>query len=55
LPVELERVDVWLDDERFFAPFVALFDPRFGTASAKPARSGSSMSAEALGFFAPPT
>jgi hypothetical protein len=24
LPVELERVDVWLDDERFFAPFVAL-------------------------------
>jgi IS5 family transposase len=21
LPVELERVDAWLDDERFFAPF----------------------------------
>lgn len=33
LPVELERVDGWLDDERFFAPFVPFFDPRFGRPS----------------------
>jgi IS5 family transposase len=33
LPVELERVDVWLDDERFFAPFVSFFDPRIGRPS----------------------
>jgi hypothetical protein len=25
LPVELERVDAWLDDEAFFAPFRAHF------------------------------
>jgi hypothetical protein len=24
LPAELERVDAWLDDERFFASFVSL-------------------------------
>src|SRR2546423_7687787 len=30
LPAELERVDAWLDDERFFAPFVPFFDPRIG-------------------------
>jgi IS5 family transposase len=30
LPVELERVDGWLDDERFFAPFVPFFDSRIG-------------------------
>jgi IS5 family transposase len=33
LPVELERVDAWLDDERFFAPFVPFFDPRIGRPS----------------------
>ena len=32
LPAELERVDVWLDDERFFAPFVPFFDPADGPA-----------------------
>ena len=30
---ELERVDAWLDDGRFFAPFVAFFDPRIGRPS----------------------
>jgi IS5 family transposase len=33
LPAELERVDLWLDDERFFAPFVPFFDPRIGRPS----------------------
>jgi transposase, IS5 family len=33
LSVELERVDGWLDDERFFGPFVAHFDPRIGRPS----------------------
>ena len=33
LPVELERVDAWLDDERFFAPFRAHFDARLGRPS----------------------
>jgi transposase, IS5 family len=33
LPAELERVDAWLDDERFFAPFVAHFDRRLGRPS----------------------
>ena len=33
LPAELERVDGWLDDERFFAPFVPFFDPRIGRPS----------------------
>ncbi|MGR6320735.1 ISNCY family transposase [Micromonospora soli] len=33
LPVELERVDAWLDDERFFAPFTAHFSPRLGRPS----------------------
>jgi transposase, IS5 family len=33
LPAELERVDAWLDDERFFAPFVPFFDPRMGRPS----------------------
>src|SRR3989440_578939 len=33
LPAELERVDAWLDDERFFAPFRAYFDPRIGRPS----------------------
>jgi transposase, IS5 family len=33
LPAELERVDTWLDDERFFAPFVPFFDPRIGRPS----------------------
>src|SRR3954468_1904208 len=33
LPAELERVDVWLDDERFFAPFRAHFDARLGRPS----------------------
>jgi IS5 family transposase len=33
LPVELERVDAWLDDERFFAPFRAHFDSRLGRPS----------------------
>jgi IS5 family transposase len=33
LPAELERVDAWLDDERFFAPFVPYFSPRMGRPS----------------------
>jgi len=33
LPAELARVDGWLDDERFFAPLRAHFDPRLGRAS----------------------
>jgi IS5 family transposase len=33
LPAELERVDPWLDDERFFAPFIPFFDPRIGRPS----------------------
>ncbi|ROT34267.1 ISNCY family transposase [Micromonospora sp. HM5-17] len=33
LPAELERVDAWLDDERFFAPFVPFFDARIGRPS----------------------
>jgi IS5 family transposase len=33
LPVELERVDAWLDDEAFFAPFRAHFDPLTGRPS----------------------
>jgi transposase, IS5 family len=33
LPVELERVDAWLDDERFFAPFVPHFSPTMGRPS----------------------
>jgi IS5 family transposase len=33
LPVELARVDVLLDDERFFAPFRAYFDVTFGRPS----------------------
>jgi IS5 family transposase len=33
LPAELERVDAWLDDERFFAPFARFFDPRIGRPS----------------------
>jgi IS5 family transposase len=33
LPAELERVDAWLDDDRFFAPFVPFFDPRIGRPS----------------------
>jgi transposase, IS5 family len=33
LPDELARVDVWLDDPRFFAPFVPFFDPRIGRPS----------------------
>jgi transposase, IS5 family len=33
LPEELARVDVWLDDPRFFAPFVPFFDPRIGRPS----------------------
>src|SRR5690606_23643489 len=33
LPAELERVDAWLDDERFFAPFRAHFDARLGRPS----------------------
>ena len=33
LPAELERVDAWLDDERFFAPFVPFFDLRIGRPS----------------------
>jgi IS5 family transposase len=32
LSAELERVDAWLDDERFFGPFEAHFDPRIGRA-----------------------
>jgi transposase, IS5 family len=33
LPAELERVDAWLDDGRFFAPFRAHFDARLGRPS----------------------
>ncbi len=33
LPAELERVDGWLDDERFFAPFRAHFDAQLGRPS----------------------
>src|SRR5438045_637965 len=33
LPDELVRVDALLDDERFFAPFRAYFDPVFGRPS----------------------
>jgi transposase, IS5 family len=33
LPAELERVDAWLDDERFFAPFRPHFDARLGRPS----------------------
>src|SRR6266545_4156376 len=33
LPAELARVDTLLDDERFFAPFRAYFDPLFGRPS----------------------
>ena len=33
LPAELERVDAWLDDERFFAPFVPYFSQRMGRPS----------------------
>lgn len=33
LPAELERVDAWLDDERFFAPFVPYFSSRMGRPS----------------------
>ena len=30
LPAELERVDAWLDDDRFFAPFVPYFSAADG-------------------------
>jgi IS5 family transposase len=33
LPAELERVDDWLDDEAFFAPFRPHFDPLIGRPS----------------------
>src|SRR4051795_12533766 len=33
MPAELARVDALLDDERFFAPFRAYFDLRFGRPS----------------------
>ncbi|GAA0903864.1 ISNCY family transposase [Virgisporangium aurantiacum] len=33
LPAELERVDAWLDDERFFAPFVPHFSATLGRPS----------------------
>jgi IS5 family transposase len=33
LPVELERVDGWLDDERFLTPFVPHFSARMGRPS----------------------
>lgn len=33
LPAKLEQVDAWLDDERFFAPFVQHFSPRMGRLS----------------------
>jgi IS5 family transposase len=33
LPAELARVDAYLDDERFIAPFRALFDRRLGRPS----------------------
>ena len=32
-PAELQRVDAWLDDERFFAPFAPHFSPRMGRPS----------------------
>jgi IS5 family transposase len=32
-PMELSRVDALQDDERFFAPFRAYFDPAFGRPS----------------------
>lgn len=33
LPVELARIDVLLEDPRFFAPFTPFFDPRLGRPS----------------------
>jgi transposase, IS5 family len=33
LPIELERVDAWLDDDAFFEPFRAHFDARLGRPS----------------------
>ena len=33
LPGDLGRVDVWLDDPRFFEPFRAFFDPTLGRPS----------------------
>jgi transposase, IS5 family len=33
LPADLQRVDAWLDDERFFAPFAPHFDPVLGRPS----------------------
>jgi transposase, IS5 family len=33
LPAELERIDAWLDDERFFAPFVPYVSARMGRPS----------------------
>jgi IS5 family transposase len=33
LPADLERVDAWLDDERFLAPFAPYFDPVVGRPS----------------------
>ena len=33
LPAELERVDAWLDDERFLAPFEPFFSTRMGRPS----------------------
>lgn len=33
LPAEPERVDAWLDDDRFFAPFVLHFSSRMGRPS----------------------
>ena len=33
LPAELARVDSWLDDDRFFVPFRAHFDPTLGRPS----------------------
>lgn len=33
LPAELQRVDAWLDDERFFAAFLPYFSPRMGRPS----------------------
>jgi IS5 family transposase len=33
LPAGLERVDAWLDDDRFFAPFVPHFSTRMGRPS----------------------
>jgi IS5 family transposase len=31
LPTELAKIDAYLDDERFVAPWRALFDRRLGT------------------------